>query len=56
MELNYNNFDGDSKKIIKELTKESSKFENLIYKLQTARSSIDSKLKIKTSLKEDVKK
>jgi len=49
-------FEGDSKEVIKELSKGSDKFEKLINKLQTARSSMNSILEIESTIKEEVKK
>lgn len=46
MELYYDKFDNESKKLIKELVKESEKFNNLIDKLKAARKTINKNNKI----------
>jgi len=56
MELDYSNFEENSKEVIKELSKGSDKFEKLINKLQTVRSSMNSTLEIESTIKEEVKK
>lgn len=56
MESTYNDFDEESKKVIKELAKEGEKFNNLINKLQIARESIDKRVKFDKVLTEEIKK
>ena len=56
MELNFNNFDNYSKKIVKELSQEGEKFKNLINKLQVARVSVDESAELEKSPKEEIKK
>jgi hypothetical protein len=56
MEINWSNFDDDSKKIIKELAKEDKKFNNLITKLQTVMIKIDDKAKLTNTPYEGIKK
>jgi len=56
MELNYSEFDGESKKLIKELSKENDKFNKLITKLQNSKNSINSKSEPKVAIKEELKK
>jgi hypothetical protein len=55
MESTYNDFDEESKKVIKELAEEGEKFNTLINKLQIARDIID-KGELKRTLSEEIKK
>ena len=56
MEIYCENFDGESKKLIEELAKDSEKFNILIKKLQTARNTINKKSELIESLTEEIKK
>lgn len=56
MESIYNDFDKESKKVIKELAKEGEKFNSLINKLQIARDTINNKTELKGALTEEIKK
>jgi len=56
MELYYDKFDNESKKLIKELVKENEKFNNLINKLKAARKIIYKNSKTIQLTTEEVKK
>lgn len=55
MEINWNDFDADSKKLAKELVEDSKKFENLIKKLQKSKSEVSLETKLDKALSEDIK-
>ncbi len=55
MDINLEIFDENSKNIIKEITSKNKKFNNLIERLKTATSEIDSDSKLKNTLEGKLK-
>jgi len=55
MKINWNDFDVDSKRLAKDLTKENEKFSNLINKLQESKKEFRLKNKLDKAFSEDIK-
>jgi hypothetical protein len=56
MENYWKDFDNESKQVIEDLIKDSSKMNKLINKLQKARKSIDDREKFAKALTQEIKK
>jgi len=56
MELNSENFEKESKKVIRELIKENAKFSDLINKLQEGLETVSQKQQQEEALIENIKK
>ena len=55
MEINWKDFDSDSKKLAKELAEKNQKFNELINKLQKSKEEISLSTKLDKALSEDLK-
>jgi len=51
----WENFDGESKELVKELTRDDKKFNKLVSKLQTAKDTMNDKVEVVKPTTEKVK-